>query len=429
MPNVKLKNSKIENRETNKPITHNVKKIERNKKGESNMKNVIKILTMSVGLMLALNNADAVAVGTPANTDITNQASIAFKVSGVIQTAVPSNTTTFKVDKKVSFTVSEIAPIGATTVVPGQACGGAAGCAVLTFQVNNQGNYTADYLLQALNAAAGDNFDATGATAYVESGATAGFQTAEDTDTYINNLASGDSIVVYIIGTIPASTINGSGVCTAVCNGNTAKLHLLATGAVETGTNAAPGVALTGTAATTADTAGAVDVIFADAAGTAPGDVAFDGKHSDDDDYSVQTATLSIVKTAFVIWDPFNCTGTAAGLTPSITNTKDASCGSNEPKRIPGAVIHYQMAITNGGANPADDLSLSDTISSDQTYLAGTIFVDGTAEDDNSTGVDDTPINGGNPTGGNISGAVVTGNIFALPAAATKNIHFNVTIN
>lgn len=300
---------------------------------------------------------------------------------------------------------------------------------MLTYQVDNQSNYTADYLLSAINASSGDDFDPTTVTAFVEDGTTAGYQSGEDTASYVDNLASGDTVTVYIVGAIPLSTVDGGGACTAYCNGDDSIVHLQAQAAAASGSVGSPGAALTAIAATDADTSGE-DNIFADAAGTASGDGAKDGKHSDDDSYTIATASLSIVKSDFVVWDPVNCTGTAAALTPRTSTAVYATeCGSNLPKRIPGAVIHYQMAITNGSSTTAaDELSLADTITSDQTYLAGTIFVDGNAEDDNATGADDTPLDVGNPTAGNISGSTVTGSIFTLPASSTKNIHFAVTI-
>lgn len=420
MPNVTLK-LEIENKETNKPITETVTKKTEKRKEEKKMKNVnYKLFIAGIGLMLSLT-AEAVAVGTAAGTNITNTATLGFKVAGTSQTPVPSNTTTFVVDKKINFTVSEIAPIGTTTVSTGAS-------GVLTYQVDNQSNYTADYLLSAINASSGDDFDPSSVTAFVESGANAGYQALEDTASYLDNLPSGDTKVVYIVGAIPLSTLTGQ-TCTAYCNGDDSIVHLQAQAAAASGSVGSPGAALTAIAATDADTSGE-DNIFADAAGTASGDSAKDGKHSDDDSFTIATASLSIVKSDYVVWDPVNCTGTAAALTPRVSTAVYATeCGSNLPKRIPGAVIHYQMAITNGSSTTAaEELSLADTISSDQTYLAGTIFVDGNSEDDNSTGTDDTPLDVGNPTAGNVSGATVTGSIFSLPASSSKNIHFAVTI-
>lgn len=388
------------------------------------MKNVNRLLVLSVGYILTFN-AVAAPVGTPSGTDITNQAVLNFKVDNAAQTPVPSNTTTFKVDTKVNFSVSEIAPIGSTSVVPNSS-------GVLTFQVTNNGNYTGDFSLSAVNDA-GDDFDPTSVTAYEESGVTPGYQALEDTRLYVDELTSGSSKTVYIVGAIQASTINpGSGLCTAVCDDDTAKVHLQATAAAG-GSSGSAGSALVATGLTTADTAGSVDVVFADSSGTASGDIARDGKHSDDDVFEVDAVNVTVTKSTYVIWDPINCTGTASALTPSVANTKDASCGANEPKRIPGAVIHYELSIANTSSNAADELSLSDTIQAGQTYLstsgAGTLFVDGNQEDDNTTGADDTPIDVGNPTAGSYSTGVISASILELPGGATKKIHFNVVID
>lgn len=95
MPNVKL-----ENKETNKPITKTMINKTEKRKEEKKMKNVnYKLFIAGIGLMLVVT-AEATPVGTAAGTSITNTATLNFKVAGSSQTAVPSNTTSFVVDKK-----------------------------------------------------------------------------------------------------------------------------------------------------------------------------------------------------------------------------------------------------------------------------------------------------------------------------------------
>lgn len=85
---------------------------------------------------------------------------------------------------------------------------------------------------------------------------------------------------------------------------------------------------------------------------------------------------LLVVKSSSVISDPYN--------------------GSINPKRIPGAIIQYTVIVSNaGGAYPATDVVISDAIPSNTAYVAGSLVVAGTAEDDNNTGADESDPNGG----------------------------------
>jgi uncharacterized repeat protein (TIGR01451 family) len=71
-----------------------------------------------------------------------------------------------------------------------------------------------------------------------------------------------------------------------------------------------------------------VDVVFADAAGA--NDAANDGKFSILDDFKVQSAVITVSKTAVVKSDPVN--------------------GAVTPQAIPGAVITYTITIANAAA-------------------------------------------------------------------------------
>src|SRR3546814_17398613 len=83
------------------------------------------------------------------------------------------------------------------------------------------------------------------------------------------------------------------------------------------------------------------DVCSSDLVGVA-GDAARDGSHSDNDDYTVQTATLAVTKTSRVISDPVNAT----------TN----------PKLIPGAVIEYCISVANSGRPAAPSVVITDPV-------------------------------------------------------------------
>jgi hypothetical protein len=275
------------------------------------------------GTVLALGLAFAApaswATGTASGTDISNNASVNYQVSGVTQTS-QSNIVTFKVDNLVRLVVAEVGTT-ATAVIPG------ASAQVTTFTVTNTGNTPQDYSLASANLPNGttitlgssytDSFDGSSCQAYVESGATAGYQSGQDTAVAIQNLAADTSRTVHVVCNIPLSLANGAA----------AVVSLTATTA-NAGTCTANGTGCVTTTQTAgADNPAAVDVVFGDAAGS--DDSARDGKHSARDAFAVTTATLSISKTVTPICDPFNF--------------------SSNPKNVPGAYVQYAITIANAG--------------------------------------------------------------------------------
>lgn len=308
-------------------------------------------LAVAMGLSLgALPHAFAAPAATPAGTDITATASVDYQVGGVAQTTVDSNAATFKVDRSIILTVAEVGG-ATTTTVPG------ATAQVTTFTVTNNSNATLDFKLAASNKA-GDDFDLTGLAVYVESGTTAGYQAAEDTATFIDELPADGNKTVYVVGTIPAGATNGQA----------ANVTLTATAAQSVdGTGAY--VATVGTLAADAaesnvgvvDDPAFVDTVFGDIAGST--DAARDGKHSADDSYTISTATIAVTKSSTVITDPFNCT----------TAGDPASCTSS-PKAIPGAVVEYCLDVSNSGGAAADSIVLTDSIPTNTTYVPSSIM-------------------------------------------------------
>lgn len=299
----------------------------------------------AAGLILA--PPAAYAQLTPAGTDITNTSTLNYSVSGVAQPAVNSNTTTFKVDNLVRVVVAE-GNAAHTAVAPG------ATVQVLTFTVTNTGNQSQDYALTAANLAVGatvtlggtpysDDFEATGCVTRIESGATLGYQAAEDTNVAIGSLAASASRTVYVVCNIPTVAIDP-----AVINGNDAIVSLAAVTSNPGSCNAATGAGCVTTTQTAgADTPGAVDVVFGDVAGT--DDAARDGTHSARDVYRVVAAVLGITKTVTPICDPFNFNVT--------------------PKNIPGAYVRYEITISNApGAGSATLTTVQDTLNANLNF-------------------------------------------------------------
>lgn len=347
-------------------------------------------LVLGTGLALGAMS-QAFAAGTLAGTDITNTASVDFFVGGVNQTDVNSNTTTFNVDRRINLTVAEVGT-AATNSVPGSTD------QFLTFTVTNSSNSVQDFRLFATQDAGGatahgdtDTFDVNAPTTpgagspsvFVESGANAGYQPAEDTAIFIDELAPDTTRTVYIVSSIPAAQVNG----------DTAGLTLTAVAAQSTdaggnyvataGTLAPADSAETNTGV--ADNTTFVDTVFGDNAGDT--DAAQDGRHSDDDEYDVVTAAIAVTKSSVVVSDPFN--------------------GTTNPKSIPGAVVEYCLDVNNTGAAAAGTIILTDAIPANTLFVAGSIksastgalatcdLDSGTTEDDDNAGANETDPNGG----------------------------------
>lgn len=320
-------------------------------------------------LMLGTTAVFAEGADTNAGTSVPNRATISYTVGGATSTVESSpggNTalgagngadTTFLVDRKVNFTLVErsgtygdpgAAPVSA---VPGATAGQLG--TVLGYTLTNLTNGIQDFALTSANGAdphvgdvAGsvtDGFNATAPTIYLDDGDGV-FDAGDTIVTYINDLAEGASVVLYIVSNIPAE---GAG-ATGTANLETDGITLTATAADVAGTAGAPGTLLTAANTGGADSAGAVDHVLADDGAGAVGD----GTESATDAYIVYTAAINVAKYSRVVSDPFN--------------------GTTNPKRIPGAVIEYCIAVKNLGAQQATAVGLSDTLDAALTPVAGT---------------------------------------------------------
>lgn len=349
-------------------------------------------------LLLAGGTQTALAAGTLSGTTISNTASVDYEVGGVTQQQILSSpdgltptgvATDFLVDNKVDLTVAT-SDASYVQVAPGSTD------QVLTFTVTNDGNTTQDF---SLSAAAGtdpfggtDNFDATTAVVYVESGTTPGYQPAEDVATYIDELAADATATVYVVSAIDATQVNGD-----------IAAYTLTADAADAGTAGTLGAETLATVG--ADTAG-VDVVLADAAGDT--DAVTSGDFSDTSAYQVVTATLAVAKTSTVVSDPIN--------------------GTTNPKAIPEAVMEYDITVTNTGAQ-ADNVVITDPIPANTTFVGGSVVATGAtvaySEDGGATYIasptDPTAVTHIRATFGSLADGTVT------PTTAT--VTFQVTID
>lgn len=337
--------------------------------------------------LAALGAQPAFAAGTTAGSTITNTATVNYQVGGISQNATTASDT-LTVDRKVNLTVAEVGTI-TTTVTPGQTA------AVTTFTVTNTSNATLDFALSAVQPSGGttahggtDSFDVTGLKLYVDSNGNGIFDPGTDAEvTYLDELAADASRTVFVVADLPLG----------LTNGQVAGVTLTATGR-EAGATGTQGAALTATAG--ANTA-SMDTVFADGAGAT--DASFDAAFSARDDYTVSTATLSVIKSSTIISDPVN--------------------GTTNPKFIPGATIQYCIAVSNAASSAAaTSVAVSDSLPGGITYDAGYgIKLDGTVV----SGV----CQADGTAGGSFASNTVNGTIASLPAGSTKTVLFRATIN
>lgn len=294
---------------------------------------------LALGALAAVLGAPAaLAAGTASNTTVANRATVNYAVGGVSQSAIQSsptgNTTgtgsdtTFVVDNKILHTVSEFSG-NATITGPG------ATNQVAAFTVTNTGNTAQGYLLTATNLTGTvlfgqtDNTNVNNLRVFVDANGNGNYDSGTDIATNIATLAPDASVRVFVLADLPLT----------VTNGQYANVQLAAQA-----TNAGTTTVTTQTAG--ADNPAAVDVVFADAGATAR-----DGIHEAADQYSVQSAALSVAKTSSVISDPFN--------------------GTSNPKSIPGAVMQYAVTVTNTGSVAANLVQIADPMPTNTTFLRG----------------------------------------------------------
>ncbi|MET1111997.1 MAG: hypothetical protein ABWX67_10780 [Allosphingosinicella sp.] len=350
-------------------------------------RNMRLLASASVLAAAAVAASPAFAAGTTAGTTVTNSVTLDYKIGGIDQNQVTASDT-FTVDRKVNLTVSEVGT-STTTVTPGQTG------AVTAFTVSNSSNAPLDFALAGTQLSGGtaahtgtDNFNVTNLKVYADTNGNGAYNPGVDQEvTYLDQVAADTSRTVFIVADIPLgrSTADVAGV----------RLTATASEATASGTLGA-----TITQTTGANTSG-VDTVFADT--NADGNVARDGIHFDEDDYTILAASLTATKTSRVISDPFN--------------------GTTNPKMIPGAVVEYCIAVANGaGSATASAINISDTLPAETTYdSAFGIKLNGsvTAGACNTDGA----------AGGSYAGGIVSGSLTDIAAGGTKTLVFRVSVN
>ena len=371
------------------------------------MKRTTQLLgAVSAVALVAVSSTPALAVGTTAGDSITNNVSVTFQVGGEDQTAV-TDSDTFTVDRKIDVNVNFT---GATpvSVSPGQDQAG------LAFDVTNLSNAVVDLDLSTVltggTAANIENIEI-----YLDSdgdGSLSAAEIAAGPITHLDDVAADDGA-----GTETVSVVVVADITTDAVNDDTFDIVLVAD-AHEAGT-AGLGAEINATSG--ANTSG-VDTVLADGNGGTGEEADNDGAHSDEGQFEVAGAEVSVVKSSRIISDPVN--------------------GTTDPKAIPGAVIEYCIAVSNAADSAtATSVNVADDLPADVTFTENDfgIFVDGTATIDSSGPIPVATCSGGTDeeggdasytAGGGTGGLdLISGLLSDLPASTTRSLYFRVTIN
>lgn len=288
--------------------------------------------------------AQTTTPATLAGTRVENTAQATYTVNGASQ-SVSSNTASFVVDRKVNLTVVR-AQDADTQVSLGQTG------AVTAFRVTNNTNATQDMLLDAdqnigtVIYVGTDNFDMVNLRAFLDVDKNGIYDPAIDNATYIDELKPDETRTVFLVGDVPTSQLAQL----AIVN-----LHVTV---AEGGTAGTQGARLLQTTLNVANQDNEIDVVFADNDSDGPGrDFLHDGEARAYLAYNVgvKNVDLSVAKTARVLSD-----GISVG----------------NPKALPGAVVEYCLAVRNGTlATPASNVTLTDVIPANTTYVAGSLSI------------------------------------------------------
>lgn len=383
-------------------------------------------------LLLAVLTAMPTRVFALAGDSISTKATIEYVFGGLLQTQESSPTgntvpgagngvyTTFVEDRIINFSVTSL-NAAAVPVTSGQAN------VFASFSVTNHGNSAQDFLLTALNTTTNpygipaDSIDPISPlTAFVESGVNAGYQPAEDTAVFVDELGALASATVYVVANMPlaaagdlaavtlvaqiaAGGVTGEGSAITGDNNN----HISPAGTYSNGATSVTA----GIASNTADSLGE-EIVFNEPAGASVEDLdstgtvrdsANNGQHSDSSAFLVQGSPVTINKSVTVI---------------------DTSGGSDPH---PGATLRYQLDVVISGGSAINNLKITDVIPPNTTYKANSISLNGLPQTDAAFGVDG--IDHAEFNGTDVIVDLSQGGVVAVTPGTPATIIFEVTIN
>jgi uncharacterized repeat protein (TIGR01451 family) len=325
-----------------------------------------------IGVFLGLWASAAQAAPTPAATVISNIATLNYEVGGTPDT-ITSPPASFTVDEliDVSLTWQDASSVAVNSPDVDRP---------LAFILSNIGNGPESFSLSRNNSVTGDNFDPSNGTSgsiYLENGLQPGFQASgPNADTiYIPgtndpNLTPGSAQTVYVDSNIPGT----------LTTGNTGLVGLTASSKTPGAAGATPGTSLAGQGV------GGVDAL-------------------------VGSTSAQATRTGSYI-----VSGISVALAKTIASVVDPRGGSNLE---PGSIVTYQIVVTVSGSGTAGNLTISDPLPAEFTYIPGSTTV-GAASRTDAADADNASFGSG----------TVTVNFGSVVAPATlPAIQFRATLN
>jgi uncharacterized repeat protein (TIGR01451 family) len=320
------------------------------------------LINLSICLISALSSFSAYA-STAAGTIISNVATISFsqgQTSGFMLTSQPA-----------SFTVNELIDVQLTWVDTSQVSVSTPDYRkVLTFKLTNTGNNTQNYTLSANPSIGGGNFNPiqNGNSIYVENNLQTGLQlTGSYQDTVYNQgstitLNSGDSKLIYLVYDIPSNL--------AIGNKGYAQISAIST---------TQGINLSTKPGTILQTPNKPDAL-----------VGYSGGHS------VATGNYLVNNLQVV-------------ATKTVIATKDPQGGNTVTSQ---SVLTYQISVVISGTGTAKNLTINDTLPTQEDYVPNTLSLNNVAL----------------PDSGNVVGDVINVKLGDKNAPQTYNLVFQARI-
>jgi hypothetical protein len=353
------------------------------------MKYVRSLLVMTAAALGGLLAIPAFAIGTQADTPVTNSVQLNYAVNGFAQ-AQQTASVQFVVDRAIATLVAAQGA-NAVQVTPGQLSAGASAFPALNFDVTNTGNDTQDLWLALIDRGAltvpGLGGQGTGA-AFVDPAPIVAIDSNnngayDDTVDPVLALSGGHYVLsgrtrdqitrILVVVNVPTATLDGARAAFTLVAGVAAPGGAFIGG--DTSGHNAPGFAV---ATNVADVIGGpAQDVFADVSGSSAEDLTWDfggnaagaqdiqynGQHADTTAFVVNAAELYIGKVVEVLWDPVNGN--------KYQNNTNTLTGAN-PKSIPGAVLMYAVGVQNLAGSPsATAVNVSDNLQSTGEIAAG----------------------------------------------------------
>ena len=343
--------------------------------------NIITMLTtscvqknISILFLFVISLFVSTKIFAAAGDNISNTAVISYGIGGV--STVTNASSSFTEDRRINFVVVESNGGSAVPVITDMTN------AVMQFLITNTSNDTLDFLITAANTSPNpfglpaDTFDPLAGTiqTFVESGATPGYQVAQDTAVFVDELVPNVPRVVYVVADLPTivnDDVAAMALIAQVAEGGSVGVEGAAIDADDNNrvspagvySNGATNVAA-GSAVNNPDTLG-METVFNEPAGSNPEDISSDlnqdvagnGQHSDASAYQV-TPPVIITKSVVVI----------------------DTLGGTDPH--PGSTLRYTLNVDVNGTVAVDNLVINDPIPANTTYTVGSMLLNGVVQTD-----------------------------------------------